>query len=118
MNILLAVAALAGLGIWQRFDGRATDSLPTHLQNLTYLLWVFGVTNIHLTIFNLFPIPPLDGSRILATFSESYAAMTRLLPATAGTMTMAVMFFSAAGNITSPAAVNAATLVLTKVRGF
>src|SRR5437763_14219429 len=34
-NVLLAVAALASLGIWQRLDDRPTAELPPTLQNLT-----------------------------------------------------------------------------------
>lgn len=43
----------------------AEGFLETFLYNLTYLLAVFHSINIGLGIFNLLPIPPFDGSRIL-----------------------------------------------------
>ena len=43
--------------------------------NLQDFLWVFGYCNIALCVFNLIPIPPLDGSSILANLSKGYARM-------------------------------------------
>lgn len=34
-------------------------------QNLLYFLYVFHLVNLGLALFNLFPLPPLDGSRLL-----------------------------------------------------
>ena len=40
---------------------------------LMSLLSIFGVLNIYLAIFNLIPLPPFDGSRILSAFlSDKY----------------------------------------------
>ncbi|MBO5440619.1 MAG: site-2 protease family protein [Clostridia bacterium] len=36
--------------------------------NILSLLSIFGVLNIYLAIFNLIPLPPFDGSRILSAF--------------------------------------------------
>ena len=36
--------------------------------NLKYLLSIFGILNIYLAVFNLIPLPPFDGSRILSSF--------------------------------------------------
>ena len=70
MNLLLALAALSGLGLWFRF-GTVSD-VQVQL-NAFNLLRTFGAINLLLCIFNLFPIPPLDGSHILANFSRGYA---------------------------------------------
>ncbi len=41
--------------------------------NLVSLLTTFGALNIYLAIFNLIPLPPFDGSRILSAFlSDKY----------------------------------------------
>jgi len=74
-NLLVAFAAglIYGLFFWlvMRFSGGFSDTGSTGfrvfsvfnelLQNTVYI-------NIFLAIFNLLPIPPLDGSKILASF--------------------------------------------------
>ena len=70
MNLLLAFIALTGLGLWWR-TGMVED--VTFQRNLTRLLFIFGSTNLLLCVFNLMPVPPLDGSHILANFHRGYA---------------------------------------------
>jgi Zn-dependent protease len=49
---------------------------PTAFQkNLRQLLWIIGYTNIALCLFNLLPVPPLDGSHILAGLNRGYASL-------------------------------------------
>jgi len=85
MNLLLAIIAAIGLAIAlnflqldARFDGLNVMSITIlYMQNrlqfaspvdaavfamIFYLLWI----NIILMLFNLIPVPPLDGSKILA----------------------------------------------------
>ena len=69
MNFLLAFAALTALAVWMRLGGIAAEG-PAH--NGQYLLRIFGVTNIALGIFNLIPVPPLDGSTVLGNFVPAY----------------------------------------------
>jgi len=57
-NLLLAVI----LGLIYRFF-----KMPTVLEELLFLMIFF---NLVLMIFNLIPIPPLDGSKILAIFTS------------------------------------------------
>lgn len=64
MNLLLALIGLTILGIW--INAAPTNSLPPFQANLREALWYFGHINIALFLFNLAPVPPLDGSRILA----------------------------------------------------
>ncbi|MDP9175885.1 MAG: site-2 protease family protein [Planctomycetota bacterium] len=73
VNVFLAVLALGGLGLWQRLGRGEHHNLSQVELNFRYLLWIFGSSNVMLTMFNLLPLPPLDGSRILANFSAPFA---------------------------------------------
>lgn len=70
MNLLLALVGLTALALWAR--AVAPDELSTFQANLREALWYFGYINIGLFLFNLIPVPPLDGSRILADFNRGY----------------------------------------------
>ena len=69
-NLLLAIVALTGLGLWLRWsDGTMAEVAG----NAQLFLLIFGAMNLLLCIFNLMPVPPLDGSHILANFHRGYA---------------------------------------------
>ena len=76
LNLLLAAVALTALGLWMRLDERLllepTDQTRV-LHNAALFVRVFGFTNLLLCVFNLLPIPPLDGSHTLASFHRGYA---------------------------------------------
>lgn len=68
-NLFLAAIALTALGLWQRL----VQEDPSHrVMNTWNFLMVFGAINLALCAFNLLPIPPLDGSHILANFNGRY----------------------------------------------
>jgi len=116
-NVLLALAALVSLGVWQRLDLRRGDELSIPLANLQYLLRVFGTTNFMLAIFNLIPIPPLDGSRIAANFSGAYSRLMSGLSMTGGLMVLFLLVFMFAGRVIIPLAASLAESVLQFARG-
>ena len=65
-NLILAVLGLIALGAMSHFSAGAVvapDS-ATSAAGLIQLLQVFITINILLALFNLLPIPPLDGSQI------------------------------------------------------
>ncbi len=79
MNIALALVALLGLVIWvplcQGQIGASltiSDPLATNMQSF---LAVGAMLNILLFLFNMLPLPPLDGSRILMNLSPAYTRM-------------------------------------------
>ena len=75
-NLLLGVLALTALGLWARFDDRfpiMVEGQHQVVENSAFFLWQFGRVNLILFVFNLLPIPPLDGSHILANFNRPYA---------------------------------------------
>ncbi len=69
-NLLLAIVAMTGIGIWWGLGAVPAEGSP--MARLQFLLLVFGTINIALMLFNLLPIPPLDGSHILGNFNRSY----------------------------------------------
>ncbi|UCD74735.1 MAG: site-2 protease family protein [Phycisphaerales bacterium] len=66
MNIVLSFITLTMLIPWLAFGPQNT---PVFYQNVTIFLWTGGWLNIVLALFNLLPIPPLDGSSILSGLS-------------------------------------------------
>jgi Zn-dependent protease len=76
-NILTAAAAVLAFRFLMLFGARLPDSsaLTRPLEGLSMILLFTALINISLAVFNLIPIPPLDGSGILAgLLSESAAA--------------------------------------------
>jgi len=69
MNFLLALMAYIGLAIWLKTAGVAPEG---PMRNGQVFLTVFGFINIALGIFNLLPVPPLDGSTVLGNFVPAY----------------------------------------------
>ena len=72
MNLLLAFVGLTSLGIWEQWS---PENITQTQVNAREFLWLFGTTNIVLCLFNLIPVPPLDGSTIVATFHPGYAKL-------------------------------------------
>lgn len=70
MNFLLAIIGTVAMGLWIRVGETNADS-PVQ-ENARLLLQLFGIYNFALMLFNLLPIPPLDGSRILANLVPAY----------------------------------------------
>ncbi|HVZ93664.1 MAG TPA: site-2 protease family protein [Phycisphaerales bacterium] len=70
MNLLLAAMCIPAAALWTKYATGVSDNLYDNFQLFFYL---GAVLNIGLATFNLLPIPPLDGSRILAKLSPAYA---------------------------------------------
>ncbi|HKJ25878.1 MAG TPA: site-2 protease family protein [Myxococcota bacterium] len=60
-NVLLAIGATLAMGVWTRLDAGAAAAAGPLWQLLEWLVLV----NLLLAVFNLIPVPPLDGSRIV-----------------------------------------------------
>ena len=119
MNVLIALVALTALALWQRHDPRAAGGqLSDFADNGRLLLRAFGVMNIALALFNLLPLPPLDGSHILGNISPSYARAAESMAMSGASILIFVIVFSAAGRVIFPAARNAADWYLRHVSGF
>ncbi|MCH8151203.1 MAG: site-2 protease family protein [Planctomycetes bacterium] len=107
MNILLSLAALTGLSLWLRFGSTAQ---PLH-ENVATFLWTGGWLNIILALLNLLPIPPLDGSRILAGLSRKARELYNHPQAQLfGMFMLMAIFFTPIGDIVFYAASRGARL--------
>ncbi len=79
-NFVLTILALTALGLWIHYSpnanpitGETLDPDDPFWENFRQFLLIFGATNFGLGLFNLLPVPPLDGSHILANFNRRYA---------------------------------------------
>lgn len=73
MNLLLAILAFIGLALWEPIAARAGVQDPL-LSNFVWFFKTGVMLNIVLMLFNLLPVPPLDGGRILAHYSRGFAS--------------------------------------------
>lgn len=73
VNLVLGVLALIACGLVIRLiQPEVSGAWIQRIDNLQVFLWIFGWLNFVLFVFNLIPVYPLDGSRILADFSSGY----------------------------------------------
>src|ERR1700733_7916099 len=100
-NVVMATLALTVYGLLPPKD-------PADPPPLQFLLWTFGVVNIALALFNMLPVPPLDGSRVLANLIPEFGQLLVALRAGGGIMIIFILVFMFAGNLIFPAAGNAA----------
>jgi len=79
MNVALTILAMGLLLIWVPLSqGQVTSSItiPDPLAtNMQTFLALGAMLNIVLFLFNMLPIPPLDGSRILMNISPAYSRL-------------------------------------------
>lgn len=113
-NLLMAVVAVALF--------RVCSLIITDMQVLTYfwlvLIVVIARVNIGLAVFNLLPIPPLDGSRIFGLFLPE--RWTYTLERYSRQITLVVMVLLLVGVLNTPLAIieNAVCDVLGRLFGF
>lgn len=78
MNLLLASVALIIAGLMVRHYGFWDEGhVSQRIANTQQFFWFFGYVNVALMILNLLPIPPLDGSAILANLNPPYDRFVR-----------------------------------------
>lgn len=115
MNVGLAIVGLAGATLWLRITGELpADNTPA--KRGFDLLWIFSTLNLVLVIFNLMPVPPLDGSHILANLNRRYADFLTGPNAQAVGFVGFILVFIVMINLYSP--ISAATLeVISQLSG-
>jgi Zn-dependent protease len=102
-NVILALLSLTALGLWWRYEGHGRP-LATPLGNLQFLLTVFGWMNLSLAMFNLLPIPPLDGAKVLENLVPRLRTVFEHLSTGGGSMIVFLIAFASAGTLIFPAA--------------
>jgi Zn-dependent protease len=96
MNVALAVAALTALALVLRFEVGRGD---LHA-NLRTFLFTGGLINIVLAAFNMLPVPPLDGSNVLAGLSfRFYRLMQHERAPMIGMFIILAVFLSGMGGL-------------------
>jgi Zn-dependent protease len=96
MNIALAFVSLTLAGLWIVY---APFANPLH-ENVMIFLIAGGWLNIALALLNLLPIPPLDGSNILAGFSDGFDRLRRSPQAQMfGMFVLMAVFISGVGRL-------------------
>lgn len=75
MNLLLCLIGLTAFALWGRHIPQT--GIDPFRENMANACLVFGMFNMVLVLLNLIPVPPLDGSSVLADFSRGYANWLR-----------------------------------------
>ena len=99
-NVVLAFLSAVAFGL----IGRFSPETLTHTMGISSLLIMLILINVSLAIFNLIPIPPLDGSRVVDGlipygWRPQWESIVRLSPV----LLIAVIVTPAARIITGPA---------------
>ena len=115
-NVILALLSLTALGVWLRVEGGWRPE-ATPLGNLQYLLQIFGYLNVALAMFNMLPIPPLDGAKVLENLIPALRTMFEHLSATGASMIVFIIAFSSAGTLIFPAAIRVEVWWIQLLRG-
>jgi Zn-dependent protease len=72
MNLVLAALSIIAAALWIKYASGVGQPL---FDNFQIFFIAGGFLNIFLALFNLLPVPPLDGSKILAGFSPWYRGL-------------------------------------------
>jgi Zn-dependent protease len=96
MNLLLAFITLTAAAFWTEY-GAAREPLHT---NIAEFLLTGGWLNLALAIFNLLPVPPLDGANVLAGLSfRAYVFFQNPQVSMIGMLILMVLLFSGVGSV-------------------
>jgi Zn-dependent protease len=92
VNLCLFVLLTTANVLWAKFGRGVGDPF---FQNMFTFLWTGALINLMGVCFNLIPIPPLDGSRILGDFVPAFSRLwTRESMAVVGLIAFVLVFKS------------------------
>ena len=110
VNLVLAGLGLLAMALWAHFG--TIDTTNHMVRNGLMLLYVLALFNIVLFTLNLIPVPPLDGSRILADFVPGYRNLTADPTMQGVFFAMTIVVLIAAGRVLFPLADRVLTATL------
>lgn len=113
MNLALAAASIVVGALWITYAGGVGQ--PLH-DNFTVFFVAGGFLNIFLALFNLLPVPPLDGSKILAGFSPWYRGLIEHPNAQMIAMMVFLLVFMRFGEVVMGPAMDATAASIRAVR--
>ena len=112
MNLFLAIVCVLGYAIWIGAAGgywlHGVNVNSTLFHNTQVFLRVGTMLNFVLLLFNLLPVPPLDGSKIAASFSASYRQLLSHQNAPQISLIAFIVVFYFGGDVIFPIAFKAA----------
>jgi Zn-dependent protease len=113
MNLALAVGSVVGAAVWAVY---LSAFFPDHVQdNVRVFLSVGAALNIALMLFNLVPVPPLDGSRIVADFVPSYRRLINTEHGAVVALILSILLFMKGGSVIFGAAFDASRMAIAAV---
>lgn len=96
-NLLLAFGAALGLGLLIRAIGYVPTDAHSGEAQIVEVLITFISINVFLAVFNLIPVHPLDGGKVLARFLPDQ--VNDQLEAWSGQMSLFLMFMLLSGGL-------------------
>jgi Zn-dependent protease len=112
MNIALAALCIVGYAVWgAAAGGHWSSSLQVDdpaYTNIGVFFRIGAGLSVVLALFNLIPVPPLDGSRIIASFVPAFRELTSRPQAAGASMILFILVFIFAGRLIFPLGFGAA----------
>jgi len=115
MNLLLCLGSIVLAAVWGEYGAFAGANMH---RNLETFLMAGAFLNLVLMMFNLLPVPPLDGARVLASFAPGYRAMIERPQAQTASIIAFVLVFMLSGRVLIPVAATAVGTAVGGLRGL
>ena len=117
-NAVLALACVVGASVLIVLAARGRiDYDSTAVANLSTFFRLGALLNLVLVMLNLLPLPPLDGSRILAAFSTTYRGLASTPQARQISLVALILIFVFGGNTVFGAATDVAITLIDRIVG-